>query len=301
MLRTMLRIRLFEDRVGGLAHGLPGVPAAGFRGGAEAVVTGVCGALRPRDRVFTPGEPHRRLLAKGFDPAVIVREALGSDDSRTLGKGGWADVVDASRGVFPCGGEMWGPAVATGTALSDHRLGRPHVTAVVVPPNTPAGLFHESVRTAERWSLPVVFVVDASRCEDRRMPSVVDRRRIGDVPCRSVEGDDVVAVTRAVNEAAREARCGSGPRVVEASLTTPCTALAATGDRPVCAHDPIAAYQRRLETLHPTVRRAVATIAAQEDAAVEEAVTAVRDRLVLPDPEVAAVGLYAQGPERVAS
>ena len=65
LLRTMWRIRVFEERVGELTranevHGLVHLSI-----GQEAVAAGVCGALRPDDVVYSGHRAHGHAIAKG--------------------------------------------------------------------------------------------------------------------------------------------------------------------------------------------------------------------------------------------
>ena len=68
--RTMLKIRLFEDRIVYLyARGeVPGL--AHLYVGEEAVAAGVCANLRPDDYITSTHRGHGHVIAKGGRPEI---------------------------------------------------------------------------------------------------------------------------------------------------------------------------------------------------------------------------------------
>lgn len=292
----MIKIRVFEEQIRRLVDSNPSAQPVRFREGAEAVVAAVCSSLHPQDRVFATADPHRHLIAKGLSLSGLLEEILGTQDSRTLGKGGWADVADEPRGVFPGSGSPMSLAVGAGVALSDSHLHRGHVTAVIVNSPVPSDLFRESVEVSRSWSLPVLYVVDASRCADHAMRPLaylgLDKR----VPRYAVDGNDVVAVAEAVSRAARHIRVGYGPSVVDATASGPCGAPSAPHGLLCSAHDPIAAYRTQFGRAGLRGSQALAVIEAEERVRVEEAVASLGGS-AFPDPEEAVTGLYAGAPD----
>ncbi|RLC85415.1 MAG: hypothetical protein DRI79_11395, partial [Chloroflexi bacterium] len=84
------------------------------------------------------------------------------------------------------------------------------------------GPFHESLNMAAIWKLPVVFV-----CENNQyamsfsvkkafaIERISDRAAAYGMPGVTVDGNDLLAVHEAVSQAAKRAREGEGPTLVE--------------------------------------------------------------------------------------
>jgi len=84
------------------------------------------------------------------------------------------------------------------------------------------GPFHESLNMAAIWGLPVVYV-----CENNQyamsfsvkraftIAQISDRAAAYGMPGVTVDGNDLLAVYEAVSEAARRARAGKGPSLIE--------------------------------------------------------------------------------------
>ena len=74
LLRTMIRIRAFEERVRDLfaAGRLPGFVHLSI--GQEAVAAGACRALRPDDYVLSTHRGHGHMVAKGADTRRMIAE-----------------------------------------------------------------------------------------------------------------------------------------------------------------------------------------------------------------------------------
>ncbi|HET9346153.1 MAG TPA: thiamine pyrophosphate-dependent enzyme [Candidatus Limnocylindrales bacterium] len=85
---TMLRVRLFEERVRELYAGgrLPGFIHLSI--GQEAVAAGAAAALRPDDYVFSTHRGHGHLIAKGGSLRGLMAELYGKRDGVCHGKGG---------------------------------------------------------------------------------------------------------------------------------------------------------------------------------------------------------------------
>src|SRR5262249_49344204 len=83
--------------------------------------------------------------------------------------------------------------------------------------------FHESLNLASLWSLPVVYVCENNLYgeftrQDKHQPvkDVAVRADAYAMPGVVVDGNDVLAVRRAMEEAATRARSGRGPTPLEA-------------------------------------------------------------------------------------
>jgi pyruvate dehydrogenase E1 component alpha subunit len=100
---------------------------------------------------------------------------------------------------------------------------RPNVVACFFGEGaTSEGAFHEAVNLGAIWDLPVVYA-----CENNlygasthiskvmRAKSVAERCSGYRIPCRTVDGNDVVAVHDAARAAVAECRQGKGPVLLE--------------------------------------------------------------------------------------
>ena len=72
------------------------------------------------------------------------------------------------------------------------------------------------------WKLPVVYVIEnnhyaetTSICDTCMLPNIADRSSAYGIPGKTVDGNDVLVVYEAVNEAITKARKGEGPTLIE--------------------------------------------------------------------------------------
>ncbi|BAS26059.1 pyruvate dehydrogenase (acetyl-transferring) E1 component subunit alpha [Limnochorda pilosa] len=220
----MQRIRRFEERAAeAYAHGKIG----GFLHlaiGEEPVAVGAMAGLEPDDDVITHYRDHGDALARGLDPGRVMAELYGRRDGSSGGRGGSMHLADAER-------RFWGGhaivglhlPVAVGLALAHAYLERPHVVLCIFGDgSTNTGEFHESLNLAALWRLPVVFLCQNNlygmgTAVERAMPVTEIRRRAEPygIPAARVNGMRVLGVREAVRSAARWAREGRGPVLLE--------------------------------------------------------------------------------------
>src|SRR5262249_25972826 len=125
MLRRMMRIRRFEERLAVLFKRgrLPGFVHLYI--GEEACAVGMCSALRESDRIRSTARGHGQVTAKGGQVARMMAELLGRADGYCRGKGGSMHIVDFSLGVMGTNGIVGGGLpIAVGSAWGDRQLGR---------------------------------------------------------------------------------------------------------------------------------------------------------------------------------
>jgi TPP-dependent pyruvate/acetoin dehydrogenase alpha subunit len=225
MLATMVRIRVFEERLRELFAGgrVPGFLHTSV--GQEAVAAGVCAALRADDYVLSTHRGHGHLIAKGGGLRGLMAELYGKATGICHGKGGTMHIADASVGYLGANGVLAsGCVVAPGVGLSiKHRRSGQVVVTFFGDGAANRGPFHEGVNLAALWALPVVFV-----CENNRWASstahrlstaggsIAARAAGYGIPGEGVDGNDVLAVHAAAARAVERARRGEGPSLVEA-------------------------------------------------------------------------------------
>jgi len=224
LLRTMWRIRVFEERVGQLTranevHGLVHLSS-----GSEGVAAGVCGQLRADDVVYSNHRAHGHAIAKGAPLGAVMAELMGRVDGLCHGLGGSMHLVDVEHGFLGATGVVGGNVpLALGSALAARLQGGDHVAVVFFGDGAvQGGIFVESVNLATLWGLPVVLV-----CENNGFAEFTPRsahtnvERVSDVVApyglerETVDGNDVVAVRDAFARFLDAARAGAGPALLE--------------------------------------------------------------------------------------
>ena len=223
LLRTMWRIRLFEERVGQLkradeVHGLIHLSV-----GQEGVAAGVCSQLRSDDAVYSGHRAHGHAIAAGAPLERAMAELMGRADGLCKGLGGSMHLVAVEPGC-------WAPP-AWSAATSRWRSAAPwppaaggdQVAVVFFGDGAgQAGIFNESINLAALWELPVIFV-----CENNGFAEFTPRsahtkvERVTDVVAPygltrdTIDGNDVVAVWETFAGFLAAARAGRGPLLLE--------------------------------------------------------------------------------------
>lgn len=225
MYRTMLLIRMFEERtidlrVEGHIHGVihPYI-------GEEAVAAGVCAALTPLDRIVSTHRGHGHCIAKGARLDRMMAELFGRIDGYCLGKGGSMHIAAFDVGMLGANGIVGGGLpIACGSALASQMDASEVVTVGFFGDGaTGEGSFHESLNISALWHLPVVWVAENNGFAsdtpiDGTIP-VQDVAAFGvayGIPTIIVDGNDVCAVRAAADESVARARVGGGPTLIEA-------------------------------------------------------------------------------------
>jgi len=224
MYRTMVKIRLFESRVGELfAQGkLPGFIHLYI--GEEAVATGVCAHLNDGDYITSTHRGHGHLIAKGGDLKLMMAELFGKRTGYCKGKGGSMHIADIELGILGANGIVGGgPPIAAGAAFAIQYQGKDNVAVCFFGDGASnQGTFHEGVNMAAIWKLPVVFVcennfygISLSQAHHQSIADVADRAAAYDIPGVVVDGNDVMAIYESAAEAVKRARAGHGPSIIE--------------------------------------------------------------------------------------
>jgi len=223
MYRRMVTIRKFEETVYDVySRGImPGL--AHLYTGMEAVAVGICMTLRPHDNITSTHRGHGHLLAKGGDPRRMFAELLGKASGYNKGKGGSMHIVDMSLGILGANGVVGGGlGIATGAALSAKLRGEDCISVAFFGDGAlNEGLFYEVANMASVWGLPVVYVMENNHYGEYTPPSKVTagtgpaRAEAMNIPAKTVDGNDVLAVYEAALWATEHARSGGGPAFVE--------------------------------------------------------------------------------------
>ncbi len=222
--RTMLTIRLFEQRVSRefRTGEIPGFVHVYV--GEEAVAAGVCAALEADDYVTSTHRGHGHCIAKGCDLGAMMAEIYGREDGLCKGRGGSMHIADFSRGMLGANAIVGGGiALATGAALAASVRESGQVAVAFFGDGAAnQGVLHESLNLAAIWKLPVLYVCEnngfAESTPAAYSTSVADvaSRAAGyGIPGVIVDGTDAIAVHAAAAAAVERARAGEGPTLLE--------------------------------------------------------------------------------------
>jgi TPP-dependent pyruvate/acetoin dehydrogenase alpha subunit len=227
-LRTMARIRLFEQKLAELYRSGRLVGVVHLSIGQEATAVGVCSALRPGDQITSTHRGHHHMLARGLEPREMFAEILGRAGGYCGGKGGSMHVSALAQGAMGANGVVGGGiAHAVGLALAAKRLGGGGVAVAFFGDGAAnQGVLFESLNLAALWRVPVVFVCENNGYteftptdEVTAGESIAARAAPFGIPTVRVDGDDVLTVNQAAEEAVERARAGAGPTFIECRTT----------------------------------------------------------------------------------
>jgi len=224
MYKTMLKIRMFEEKLEEL------VTTAVISGfvhlyiGQEAVAAGVCAVLNDTDYIGTTHRGHGHIIAKGGDIKLMMAELFGKSTGYCKGKGGSMHIADMDLGILGANGIVGGgPPIAAGTAVACQYKGTDDVVVSFYGDGASnQGTVHEAMNLSSIWKLPVVFLVEnncyaefTAQSKHQCIRSVAERAAGYDIPGVVVDGNDVMAVYEASVEAVARARSGDGPTLLE--------------------------------------------------------------------------------------
>ncbi len=225
LLKRMMQIRGFEDKVFELLARDVLKGASHVYAGQEAVAVGACAALRDIDYITSTHRGHGHSVAMGCDLKLMMAELCGKATGYCRGRGGSMHIADVKNRNLGATGIVGGNLpVATGAALAAKMRGEESVVVCFFGDGAAnEGTFHESLNMAGRWKLPVIYI-----CENNlygmsvafekacAINDIAGRARGYAMPGMIVDGQRVLDVREAVLEAAERGRRGEGPTLLEA-------------------------------------------------------------------------------------
>jgi pyruvate dehydrogenase E1 component alpha subunit len=213
-------LRAIEERRRGL---IPGFIHSCV--GQEATAVGACAALSQADVITSTHRGHGHLLGKGGDPKFMMAELAARSSGYCLGRGGSLHLADFDLGILGANGIVGGGfPVATGAALAYQMRGDAQIALAFFGDGAiNEGSFHEAANLAGLWKLPVIFFCENNLYgegtpQDKQAPiaDLALRAQGYDFPGIIVDGNDVLAVYDATQEARKRALAGDGPTMIEA-------------------------------------------------------------------------------------
>jgi pyruvate dehydrogenase E1 component alpha subunit len=223
LLRTMVRIRRFEERslrayqakkIGGFLH---------LYIGQEAVAVGCCSLMGPDDHVITAYRDHGHAIAVGMELNPLMAELYGKATGCSKGKGGSMHFFDPARHYWGGHGIVGGQVpLGAGLAYGIKYQGLKGAAMTFMGDGAVnQGAVHEAYNLAALWQLPVVFVIENNGYS---MGTSQARSSAGELAKRAegygmawgvIDGHDLYAVRAGMEPFLRAAREQSKPAVVE--------------------------------------------------------------------------------------
>lgn len=217
-------VREFDDRVS-ILHKQGKIVGGAYSGrGQEAIQVGICQVLQDGDVIFPL---HRDLgvpLLRGIDPGIVMAGLLGRREGLSGGRDSFLHTGDPAKGVVGATSMLGATLpVATGVALAFKlRKWKSISVALFGEGASSRGDFHEALNFAGIHKLPVIYL-----CENNfyaystptrlQMPveTVAERAEAYGMKGVRVNGNDLLRVLSVTEEAARRARAGEGPTLIE--------------------------------------------------------------------------------------
>jgi len=278
--------------------------------GMEASAVGTIAAVRKGDYILGTHRGHSQLVAYGADLNRMMSEFMGKANGYCRGRGGSMHIADVPGGYLGAQGIVGGNIpLAIGVGLTIRNTKSDKVCLCLFGDGASnEGAFHESLNMAAIWKLPIVFV-----CENNQygmsmsiknamaIDKISDRASAYGMPGVTVDGNDVMAVYEAVSEAAKRARAGEGPSLVENSTYRWRGHSKSDANRyrtkeeisEWMKKDPIARFQKQLIKEGVLTAEEADKIEANSYAAIDDAVKFAEES---PEPDVSTIleGVYAE-------
>lgn len=221
--RSMLRIRLVEERIADRYAEQEMRCPVHLSIGQEAVAVGVCAELRRDDQIVSTHRCHAHYLAKGGDLKAMLAEIYGKAAGCCGGRGGSMHLFDDAAGMMlslPIVASSM--PIAVGVALAFRQEGRDGVAATFFGDGSiEEGVFHESMNFASLHKLPVLFVLENNLYScytglSDRQPArpLADLALAHAMASETADGNDLNAVRAATARAVARARAGAGPTLL---------------------------------------------------------------------------------------
>jgi pyruvate dehydrogenase E1 component alpha subunit len=221
---SMLLMRKFEEKAGQL-YGQQKIK--GFCHlyiGQEACVAGAVSALKKGDKYITAYRDHAHPIALGSDPKKIMAELFAKETGISKGKGGSMHMFDVENHFFGGHGIVGGQVpLGAGIAFAEKYNKTGNLCMCYMGDGAVRqGAFHEALNLAMTWKLPVIFVIEnngyAMGTSVQRTSNVTELHTLGkayEMPSEAVDAMSVEEVHKSVEVAAKRARDGKGPTLLE--------------------------------------------------------------------------------------
>ena len=222
--RQMLLVRVTEERmVEYHKHTpLPELPHVSI--GQEAIAIGTVYGLRKDDLILPSLRTRGAFLAKGISSRTMMSGAFAKVTGAARGKNTSHHMGDPHVGVIAGTGVVAGHLpIGVGTALAAKLQGKDYVTVAYFGDGASnRGDVHESMNMASVMKLPLVFVcenngyaISTPASFHTPIQNIAERAAGYAMPGIVVDGNDVLMVFEAAQQAYDRARAGEGPSFIE--------------------------------------------------------------------------------------
>jgi TPP-dependent pyruvate/acetoin dehydrogenase alpha subunit len=237
--RYMYLMREVEDRIERKLYRQGKIVGGVYVGrGQEAISVGAGLAAEPDDMLFPCHRDLALYFIRGVHPRQVFAQYMGRIGGLTRGKDGNMHMGDLRLRIVAIISAMAASVpVAAGAAMGFKYQGTRDIVFVFFGDGaTSRGDWHEGINMAAVQKAPLVLICNNNQyaystplSKQMACANVADRGPGYGVPSEIVDGNDVFAVHEAAQRAARHARGGNGPYLIE------CKTFRMTGHS---AHDP---------------------------------------------------------------
>lgn len=223
-LHLMYRIRAFESKA------LTFFEENKLRGsvhlciGEEAAPATMANFISDSDYITSTHRGHGHCIAKGARLDKALCELMGKEDGYCGGRSGSMHIADFEKGNLGANAIVGGGyPIATGAALGIKMQKKDSIVVCWSGDSaTNEGTFHEALNLASIWKLPVLFVVENNlygisvpQWQSTSVKDLSVRAASYNMPGKTVDGNDVVALAETFQEAVDYVRGGNGPMLIE--------------------------------------------------------------------------------------
>jgi 2-oxoisovalerate dehydrogenase E1 component alpha subunit len=213
--QAMTRTRVFDAKAVALQRtGQLGTFASAL--GQEAIGVGTAYAMLPGDLLVPSYRDHAAQLLRGVTMAEVLLYWGGDERG--------SDFKNARRDFPNCVPVATQVAHAVGAAYAFRLRREKHAVACFIGDGgTGNGAFYEALNMAGVWKAPVVIVINNNgwaistpRERECAAQTLAQKAFGAGVEGRQIDGNDVLAVYKAAQQALERAREGDGPTLIEA-------------------------------------------------------------------------------------
>lgn len=224
ILFMMYKIRKFEEKALSFFEGNKLRGSVHLCIGQEAVPATVCAFLSDEDYIASTHRGHGHCIAKGAELGAAMAELMGKATGYCKGRGGSMHIADLEKGNLGANAIVAGGVpIAVGAALAAKMRGEKRVAVAFFGDSaTNQGVFHEALNLAAVWKLPVIFVcenngfgISVPQWQSTSVKDISVRAKAYDMPGVTVDGNNVLEIEKAINEAVTSAKNGNGPTLIE--------------------------------------------------------------------------------------
>lgn len=218
--------RVFDERMVDYWKQGKGTGGTFSQRGHEAISVGAAWALQPDDLIAPMHRDLGASFVRGITPRRVFANLLGKETGVSGGRDanlhGMGDLEHNHIGFISH--LPLSLPVACGCAMAFQYRGEARVALTFVGDgSSSAGVFHETLNLAAVRQAPLIVIVENNQyaystplAQQTRQPDIARRADGLGLPGVIVDGNDVEAVYATVSEAARRARAGNGPTLIEA-------------------------------------------------------------------------------------